>query len=130
MYHLNREELGIRPGGSSLYRLFVVCCRMEDEKYEEEEVIAAEVVGEVDSGDESPQLPNNLLEFDVELQGSPESPRPSAGWSSPVFQVLAVGASLFMGFYSSADIDDLEQRARHSRYSSCALGFVPEEPDI
>ena len=102
---------------------------MEEDFYEEEEVPAEEVVGEVKVGEES-QPPNIPPEVQVAPQESTESLQPSTGSPLPVYQLPAGDASTLMGFYSSDDIGDLEQRAWRSRNLKSASDFIAEEPDI
>ena len=52
------------------------------------------------------------LEVEVAVQGSSESPNPTSGSPSPVFEVPEGDASIFMGPYSLDDLADLEEWAR------------------
>ena len=53
--------------------------------------------------------------MEVGEQGSPESPEPSPGSPSSVFEVPEGDASTLMGFYSLDDLVDLEEWVRRSR---------------
>ena len=63
-------------------------------------------------------------------QGSPESPDPSPGSTSPVFEVREGNASTFMGFYSLDDIQDLKEWARWSQELRGTADYVMVEPGI
>ena len=70
------------------------------------------------------------LEVEVAAQGSPESPDPSPGSPSPVFEEPEGDASTFMGFCSLDDIVDLENWARRSRGFRGTEDNVMVEPEI
>ena len=67
------------------------------------------------------------LQVEVAAPGSPESPQPSPGSPSPVFEVPEGDASTFMGFYS---LVDLEEWARRSRELRGTQDYVMVEPMI
>ena len=71
-----------------------------------------------------------LLQVEVAAPGSPESPKPSPGSPSPVFEVPEGDASTFMGLYSLDDIVDLEKWARRSREVRGTAEYVLVEPGI
>ena len=78
-------------------------------------------------------MENNVqepLEVEVAAPGSPESPQPSPGSPSPVFEEPVGDASTFMGFYSLDDIIDLEEWARRSRELRGTADYVMVEPVI
>ena len=70
------------------------------------------------------------LQVEVAAPGSPESPQPSPGSPSPVFEVPEGDASTFMGFYSLDDLVDLEEWARRSRELRGTQDYVMVEPMI
>ena len=70
------------------------------------------------------------LEVEVAAPGSPESPQPSPGSPSPVFEVPEGDASTFMGFYSLDEIEDLEEWARRSRELRGTADYVRVELGI
>ena len=69
-------------------------------------------------------------ELEVGQQVSPESPQPSPGSPSPVFQLPVGDASKFMGFYTADFLDDLEYWANRSRDLRRVSSAFTEEPDI
>ena len=73
---------------------------------------------------------NQELQVEVGQQGSPESPQPSPGSPSPVFEEPAGDASTFIVFYSLDDIEDLEKWARRSRELRGTTEYVMVEPGI
>ena len=70
------------------------------------------------------------LQVEVAAPGSPESPQPSPGSPSPVFEVPEGDASTFMGFYSLDDLVDSEEWARRSRELRGTQDYVMVEPMI
>ena len=63
----------------------------------------------------------------VAAQGSPESPDPSPGSPSPVFEEPEGDASTFMGFYSLENLVDLENSSRELRRTE---EYVMADPEI
>ena len=70
------------------------------------------------------------LEVEVGAQGSSQSPEPSPGSRSPVFEVPEGDASPFMGFFSLDDLVDLQDWARRSRELRGTADYVMVEPGI
>ena len=70
------------------------------------------------------------LKVEVAAQGSPESPDPSPGSPSPVFEEPEGDASTFMGFYSLENLVDLENWARRSRELRRTEHYVMADPEI
>ena len=70
------------------------------------------------------------LPVEVAAPGSPESPQPSPGSPSPVFEVPEGDASTCVGFYSLDDLVDLEEWARRSRELRGTQDYVMVEPMI
>ena len=68
--------------------------------------------------------------MEVAEQGSPESPEPSSGSPSTVFEVPEGDASTFMGFYSLDDLVDLEEWARRSRELRGTEDYIMIDPMI
>ena len=97
-----KRGVGIKPGGSYLRDLKILCCTME----------------------------NQELQVEVGQQGSLESPQPSPGSPLPVFLLPVGDASNIMGFYTADDKDDVEIWSNQSRDLSCVSGSFAEEPDI
>ena len=87
--------------------------RNAEDFFEEEEVLADGVVGEVVVCEVPLQSQKIPLEIQVGQQEAPESPSPSPSSPSPVFQHSVGDTSSFMGFYTINDLEDLKQREKH-----------------
>ena len=70
------------------------------------------------------------LEVEVRAQGSPESPEPSPGSPSLVFEEPAGDVSTFMGFYSLDELVDLEDWAQRPRELRGTADYVMVEPGL
>ena len=103
----------------SVLQLNGICCTLEQQKAkvfsEEKEVPAEIIVAEVVVGEVPPQPQNVPFKIQFGQEEAPESPSPSPGSPSPVFQPSAGDASFFMDFYTLDDLEHLEQWGNHTR---------------